>query len=81
MRFLKDSTLFYNDTTEISKFPEYINDYKIGNRSPIEWVVDQYKDWKSEEHPTYVIELIKKLITVTKKSIDLIKEINEMYKG
>jgi len=90
MRFIKTKkdtddtkipTLYYNDSIEIDGFPEWINNYKVGNRSPVEWVVDQYKDWFDEENPTYVIDLLKKLVTLTSESIRLINEINGMYKG
>lgn len=83
MRFDKKEPLklIYNPTIEITGFPEYIHDYKVGNRSPIAWVVDQYKQWEDKDNPTYVIDLIKKLITVTKRSINLIKDINGMKKG
>ncbi|MDH4129587.1 MAG: hypothetical protein OEV44_12580 [Spirochaetota bacterium] len=51
-------------------------EYKIGNRCPVEWVVDQYKEWYDENDELYVCSLIKKLVNVSLMSLDVIEKIN-----
>ena len=69
--------------------PVNVWDYKIGNRSALEWILDQYKLKKSsdptitEKFNTYkftdykqqVIDLLQRVCTV---SIETVKIINEM---
>ena len=70
-------TLIYNDAITIKDIPESAYTYKVNGRSPLEWIVDQYKNW--EENADYVLSLIKKAITIsieTTKLIDELREIN-----
>src|SRR5208337_1540830 len=44
MRLSKDkTTLIYNDFLTLSEIPKETYDYRLGNRSALEWVVDQYQ--------------------------------------
>ena len=44
MKFSKDKTqLIYNDFLTLDGIPEAVYDYKLGTRSALEWVVDQYR--------------------------------------
>ncbi|XBA50937.1 Type ISP restriction-modification enzyme, C-terminal specificity domain-containing protein [[Mycoplasma] cavipharyngis] len=90
---------FSNDRTEI-KFNEYItikniparaNQYKVGGKSPLEWVVSQYKFEIFEESGIindpnkfdevkggkYVFDLILSLITLSLETLDLIDQLPE----
>lgn len=87
------SRLIYNDYLTFSDIPSEINDYQIGGRSPLEWIIDRYKispDKKSGivndpndyfrevDNPRYLAELIKSLVTVTMRTQELIKALPEL---
>ena len=81
-----------DEDTILAQVPIGAWQYKLGNRSAIEWVLDQYKE-KQPKDPTVaakfntyrfadykpqVIDLIKRVTTV---SVETIKIINEMEEG
>ena len=44
MKFSKDRTqLTYNDFLTLEGIPPEVFEYRLGNRSALEWVVDQYR--------------------------------------
>ena len=44
MKLSKDKTqLVYNDFLTLDGIPAEVYDYRLGNRSALEWVVDQYR--------------------------------------
>lgn len=49
MKLSKDkASLFYNDFLTLSGIPPEVFDYKLGNRSALEWVIDQYRVTKDD---------------------------------
>jgi predicted helicase len=88
----KDSGVIYIDENILlEKIPAEAWQYKLGNRSAMEWVLDQYKEkkikdptvrakfntYKFADYKEEVIELLKK---VCKVSIETMKIIKEMEK-
>lgn len=87
----KDHTgIRYNEHLTITGIPEVESEYKVGGRSPLEWVIDRYKvsvDAKSgivndpnawlreQENPRYVVDLIRSLVTVSLETQKLIGEL------
>ncbi len=77
-----------DELTFLSGVPKEAYEYKLGNRSAIEWVLDQYKEKKpsdptiAEKFNTYrfadykeqVIELLKKVCTVSVATVGIVKE-------
>lgn len=77
-----------DENTSLSGIPEEAWEYKLGNRSAIEWVLDQYREKKpkdptiAEKFNTYrfadyknqVIELLKKVCTVSAETVRILKE-------
>ena len=44
MRLSKDKTqLKVNDSLTLAKIPSEVFDYRLGNRSALDWVIDQYQ--------------------------------------
>jgi len=87
MNLSKDKKqLKYNDFLTLDGIPERVFDYKLGNRSALDWVIDQYRikidkrsgiinDPNREEDESYILELVKKVITVsleTQKVIEML---------
>ncbi|KAB2893507.1 MAG: DNA helicase [Chlorobi bacterium] len=83
----KDPTrLIVNDFLTLTGIPSTVDDYKLGNRSALDWVVDQYQiktDKRSgitnnpnrDTDPTYIVRLIKKVVTVSVETVGLVGEL------
>ena len=85
MKLSKDKTqLKYNDFLTLDGIPAEVCDYRLGKRSALEWVVDQYRvktdkrsgivsDPNRETEPQYIVNLIARVITVSLKPVEIIK--------
>jgi predicted helicase len=87
MRLSKDKTqLIYNDFLTLDGLPKKAFDYQLGNRSALEWIIEQYRvkvDKRSgitndpnradDEH--YILELLKKVITVSLETLKVIEQL------
>jgi predicted helicase len=69
-------TLRYNDFITLSGIPTETFDYRLGNRSALEWIVDQYQlstdrrsgitnDPNRADDPTYILRLVSQVVTVS----------------
>ena len=87
MKLSKDKTsLIYNNFLTISNIPEKVFDYRLGTRSALEWVIDQYRiktdkrsgilnDPNRADDPQYIVKLIGKVITVSLETVDIIENL------
>jgi predicted helicase len=85
MRLSKDkTTLTYNQFLTLSDIPKETFDYRLGNRSALEWVIDQYQvstdkrsgitnDPNREDDPTYILRLIGQVITVSLETVKILQ--------
>ena len=90
MKFSKDKTqLKYNDFLTLHGIPAEAFDYQLGNRSALEWVVDQYRvktdkrsgivnDPNRADQPQYIVDLIARIITVSLKTVDVVKNLSTL---
>ena len=90
MKLSKDKTqLKYNDFLTLDGIPAEVYDYKLGTRSALEWVVDQYRvkvdrrsriknDPNRETEPRYIVNLIKRVITVSLKTVEIIQNLPKL---
>jgi hypothetical protein len=74
MSLSKDKTqLKYNDFLTLSGIPPQVYEYRLGNRSALEWVIDQYRvstdarsgivnDPNRPDDPEYIVRLIGQVI-------------------
>lgn len=77
MRLTKDKrAIIYNEFLTLDGIPPETFAYRLGNRSALEWVIDQYQvstdkrsgitnDPNREDEPDYVVKLIGRVITVS----------------
>jgi predicted helicase len=84
MKYNKDKTaIVYNDFLTIGGIPPEVHQYRLGNRSALDWIVDQYKvsidkrsgitnDPNREDDPQYIVRLIKKIVTVSLRTNELV---------
>ena len=87
MRLSKDKTqLKYNDFLTIDGIPTAVYDYRLGTRSALEWVIDQYRvktdkrsgiinDPNRPDDPRYIVDLIGRVITVSLRTVHLINNL------
>ena len=90
MRLSKDKTeIKYNDFLTLDGIPAKVFDYKLGNRSALEWVIDQYRvktdkrsgivnDPNREDDPQYIVKLIGKVITVSLETVEIVEGLPEV---
>jgi predicted helicase len=93
LKALKDiGVIVLDDNTELHGIPKQAWDYKLGNRSALEWILDQYKEKKpsdptiAEKFNTYkfadykeqVIDLLQRVCTVSVETMKVVGEMEEI---
>ena len=85
MKLSKDKTqIVYNDFLTFDGIPAKVFDYRLGNRSALEWVIDQYcvkvdkrsgivNDPNREDDPQYIVKLIGRIITVSLETVEIVE--------
>ena len=91
MRWNKDkSLLFVNDSIEMSGFTEAMFDYKLGNRSALDWVVESYRvksdarsgltsDPNRASEPMWIPDLIKRVASVSLQTGELVARLPNLF--
>ncbi len=84
------SAIIYNGAVTIAGIPDAAHEYMLGSRTALEWLIDRYlvktdkdsgivndpNDWCDEhDDPTYVVELIKKVTTVSVRTVELVGQL------
>ena len=87
MRLSKDkTTLIYNDFLTLSDIPKETYDYRLGNRSALEWIIDQYQvstdkrsgitnDPNRADDPQYILRLIGQVIAVSLETVKIVRSL------
>ena len=87
MKLFKDKPqLKYNDFLTLDGIPAEVYEYRLGTRSALEWIVDQYRvktdkrsgivnDPNREAEPRYIVDLIARVITVSLKTVEIVKNL------
>ena len=87
MKLSKDKTsLVYNNFLTISGIPEKVSDYRLGNRSALEWIINQYcvkidkrsgivNDPNRADDPQYIVKLIGKVITISLETVKVVEKL------
>ncbi len=87
MKLSKDKTqLRYNDFLTLDSIPAEAYEYRLGTRSALEWVVNQYcvkvdkrsgivNDPNRADAPRYIVELIARVINVSLKTVEVVKNL------
>ena len=81
--------IIYNDFLTLAGIPIETFEYRLGNRSALEWVIDQYQvstdkrsgvntDPNREDDPQYILRLIGQVITVSLETIQIIRALPEL---
>ena len=87
MKLSRDKTqIVYNNFLTLDGIPSKAFDYRLGTRSALEWVIDQYRvktdkrsgivnDPNRADDPQYIVRLIGKVITVSLETVDIINQL------
>ncbi|MGB8580112.1 MAG: type ISP restriction/modification enzyme [Candidatus Sulfotelmatobacter sp.] len=87
MKLSKDrSTLTYNQFLTLSGIPKETYEYRLGNRSGLEWVIDQYQvstdkrsgitnDPNRADDKEYILRLIGQVITVSLETAKIVESL------
>jgi len=93
MKLSKDkAALIYNEFLTLEGIPPEAFEYHLGNRSALEWVIDQYQvstDKRSgvtndpnrpddPDDPEYIVRLLAQVITVSLETVKVVKGFPEM---
>ena len=90
MKLSKDKTsLIYNQFLTLSGIPPETYEYRLSNRSALEWIVDQYQvstdkrsgitnDPNREDDPQYIVRLIRRIITVSLETVKIVRSLPEL---
>jgi predicted helicase len=87
MKLSKEKTnLIYNESLTFTGIPPETFDYRLGNRSALEWVIDQYQvsqdkrsgivnDPNRLEEEQYLASLIGRVVTVSVKTVEIVNRL------
>ncbi len=90
MKLSKDKTqLVYNDFLTLDGIPPKAFEYRLGNRSALEWVMDQYRvktdkrtqivnDPNRVDDPQYIVKLIGRVIAVSLETVGIVEGLPEL---
>lgn len=82
------STIIYNNNVTLTGIPTEAYEYTLGSRSAIEWIMERYQakadkasgivndpnNWASEVgDPRYIVDLLRRVVTVSLKTVGLVK--------
>ena len=75
-----------NEWLTLAGIPQACFQYRLGNRSALEWVIDQYQvstdarsgivsDPNREDDEQYIVQLVGKMVTVSVETVRLVEEL------
>jgi predicted helicase len=84
--------LVYNDWLTLSGIPEAAHRYRLGNRSAVEWLVDQYRvrtytryglthDPNDPDAKWHLVDLVKRVVTVSVETVATVEGLPELGVG
>ncbi len=90
MKLSRDkSEIIYNEFLTLRGVPAAAFEYRLGNRSALEWIIDQYRvktdarsgivnDPNRADDPQYIVRLIGQVITVSLETVAIVKALPEL---
>ena len=83
----ENGLIILDDNTQLSCVPEIAWEYKLGNRSALEWILDQYKEktpkdktiaekfnnYRFADYKEQVIDLLMRVCTVSVETVKIVK--------
>ena len=90
MKLSKDKTqIKYNDFLTLDGIPAKAFEYRLGNRSALEWVIDQYRvktdkrsgivnDPNRADDAEYIVRLVGKVVAVSLETVEIVEGLPEL---
>jgi predicted helicase len=87
MKLAKDKrSLQVNDSLTLAGIPHEAFDYRLGNRSALEWVIDQYRfktdkrsgitsDPNNPDDPEYIVRLVGQVVRVSIETVNIVNSL------
>ena len=87
------SRIIYNAHITLAGIPSVAQEYRLGSRSALDWLIDRYQvrtdgsngitndpnDWAVEHRqPRYILDLVKRVTTVSVRSVQIMRELPEL---
>jgi predicted helicase len=84
MKLSKDKTeLRVNESLTLTGIPPEVSDYRLGNRSALDWVIDQYRvtedarsgirsDPNRDDDPQYIVRLVRQVVQVSVETVKIV---------
>ncbi len=91
MRLAKDKkSIEVNDSLTLAGIPPEVFEYRLGNRSAIEWVIDQYRvkedkrsgirsDPNNPDDPEYIVRLVGQVVRVSVETVKIVAALPQHY--
>ena len=88
---LNKDAVVVNDWLTLEGIPQECFEYRLGNRSALEWVIDQYQvstdarsgitsDPNREDDLEYIVRLVGRVVTVSVETVRLVEELGQAVK-
>jgi predicted helicase len=73
-------SLQVNESLTLSGIPPETFEYRLGSRSALEWVIDQYQvkgesDPNREDDPGYIVRLVGQVVRVSVATVEIVKSL------
>ena len=93
MRLAKDKrALVVNDSLTLGGIPPAVFEYRLGNRSALDWVVDQYQvsedkrsgtcsDPNRVDNPDYIVRLVGQVVRVSVETVEIVNGLPAEFGG
>jgi predicted helicase len=91
MKLSRDkTTLVVNKSLTLGGIPLETSEYRLGNRSALEWVIDQYQvsedmrsgiksDPNREDDEEYIVRLVGQVVRVSVETVQIVKALPEAF--
>ncbi len=85
MKLAKDKkSLWVNESLTLAEIPAEVLEYRLGNRSALEWVIDQYQvsqdkqsgiksDPNRADDPEYIVRLVGQVVRVSVETVKIVR--------
>lgn len=90
MRFLDGGrSVWVNESLTLTGIPQRAHEYRLGDKSALGWVVDQYRytfdsrtnlvsDPNRKDNPWYIVRLIGRIVTVSLETVRIVGELGKI---
>ena len=82
--------LVVNESLTLAGIPPEVFEYRLGNRTALEWVIDQYQvstdkrsgitsDPNREDDPEYIVRLVGQVVRVSVETVKIVKGLPDAF--